>query len=115
MRLFEGTQFDIPPRCDRCEKLLEECDCSEVIAPPDFAAPESQTAAVKVEKRKRGKVVTVIEGLTAADNDLHTLVTDLKNLCGSGGTIRGDLIEIQGNHQERITQRLQAMGFRIRR
>jgi len=61
-----------------------------------------------------GKQVTVLSGLTAAANDLDSLVTALKNLCGAGGTIKGDSIEIHGDHIPKISVHLRQMGYRIR-
>lgn len=42
MRLFEGTEWDQPPKCDRCGRLEDDCDCPP--PPKVFAAPENQTA-----------------------------------------------------------------------
>lgn len=112
MRLFEGTEFDIPPRCDRCEQLEEECTCPP--EPEPLIPPEKQTARLRVEKRKRGKVVTVIQGLPSAGNDLPTLLTKLKSTCGAGGTIKDDTIEIQGDHLERVRTALQEIGFKTK-
>ena len=71
MRLFEGTQWDRPPRCDECGELEEDCVCP----PPakELTPPEKQTARLAVEKRKKGKVVTVVRGLPAEENDLPKL------------------------------------------
>ncbi len=68
-RLFAGTPFDIPPTCDRCEKLEEECDCPPMVEEKTWKAPETQTAKIKIEKRKKGKIVTLVTGLLAIDND----------------------------------------------
>jgi len=114
MRLFEGTQFDRPPTCDRCGELESVCQCPPLpTPPPERVAPEKQTAKVAVEKRKRGKQVTVVRGLAAADNDLPELLTQLKTHCGAGGTVKDDLLEIQGSHADRIRQRLKAIGYRV--
>src|SRR5205823_4637656 len=48
-------------------------------------------------KGRGGKVVTVIAGLTGTPEALSTLASELKRACGTGGTVRGDLIEIQGD------------------
>lgn len=115
MRLFEGTQFDRPPTCERCGELESVCVCPPAPSPPpERIAPEKQTAKLTVEKRKKGKQVTVVRGLPAAGNDLPDLLTRLKTSCGAGGTIKDDSLEIQGNHAERIRQTLQQMGYRVR-
>ena len=111
MRLFEGTKWDRPPRCERCGELEESCTCP----PPSkvLTAPEKQTARLNVEKRKKGKVVTVVRGLPAEENDLPTLLGQLKTACGAGGTVKDDLLEIQGNHLARVRDLLAGLGYRV--
>ncbi|NQT11976.1 MAG: translation initiation factor [Planctomycetes bacterium] len=112
MRLFEGTLWDRPPRCERCGELEESCTCPP---PPNvLTAPENQTARLNVEKRKKGKVVTVVRGLPAEENDLPTLLGQLKTACGAGGALKDDLLEIQGNHLERVRGLLAGIGYRVR-
>lgn len=112
MRLLAGTEWDKPPTCERCGELEEACTCP----PPAkvYAKPASQTAKLAVEKRKRGKIMTVVRGLSAADNDLPALLSTLKNTCGAGGTVKDDLIEIQGDHHERIRTTLTKIGYKVR-
>lgn len=112
MRLFEGTEFDVPPRCDRCKKLEEECQCEPI--PEPKLPPSDQTASVRSEKRKRGKMVTVVSGLNANDCDLESLVSTLKNHCGAGGTVKDDVIEIQGEQTERVRSKLRELGYKLR-
>lgn len=112
MRLFEGTEFDVPPRCERCGELEEDCKC--LPEPPARIPPEKQTARLAVEKRKKGKLVTVIRGLTAEGNDLPGLLKQLKNQCGAGGTLKEEILEIQGNHLERLRDALKEIGFRVK-
>jgi translation initiation factor 1 len=112
MRLFEGTPWDRPPRCERCGELEENCVC-----PPrarTYTPPEKQTARLATEKRKKGKMVTVVRGLAADDNDLPALLSRLKTACGAGGTLKDDLLEIQGDHLPRVRALLQEIGYRVR-
>jgi translation initiation factor 1 len=110
MRLFEGTPFDVPPRCERCEELEEDCKCPP--GPKHRTPPEKQTAKLAVEKRKRGKSVTVVRGL--ADSDLPWLLKQLKSACGAGGAVKDDTLEIQGNQMERMREELLGMGYRVK-
>lgn len=112
MRLFEGTQWDRPPRCERCGELEEACTCPPL--PKVLTPPEKQTARLNVEKRKKGKVVTVVRGLAADENDLPGLLGQLKAACGAGGTVKGDELEIQGDHLERLRGLLAEIGYRVR-
>ena len=110
MRLFEGTPFDRPPRCERCEELEEDCKCPP--GPKHRKPPEKQTAKLAVEKRKRGKSVTVVRGL--ADSDLPWLLKELKSACGAGGAVKEGVLEIQGNQVERLREQLLKMGYRVK-
>lgn len=112
MRLFEGTPFDRPPRCERCDELEEECCCEPEPAP--LIPPGKQTARLAKEKRKKGKMVTVIRGLPIEGNDLPELLTKLKNSCGAGGSLKEDLLEIQGDQLDRVRQELLKMGFKVK-
>ena len=112
MRLFEGTPWDRPPRCERCGELEEDCQCPPE-APPQVP-PEKQTARLAIEKRRKGKVVTVVRGLPAQDNDLAQLLSRLKTACGAGGTLKDDELEIQGRQLDRVRETLRQIGYRVK-
>ncbi len=114
MRLFEGTPFDQPPRCERCGELEERCDCP-VIEQPSWQQipPEKQRARLAVEKRKKGKSVTVVRGLSPTGNNLAELLAQLKATCGAGGALKEDMLEIQGRHLERVGKYLRDLGYRV--
>jgi translation initiation factor 1 len=115
MRLFEGTQWDCPPTCQRCGKLETDCKCPSPTTEELRIPPEQQTAIVSVEKRKKGKLVTVLTGLEPQPLVIAELFTRLKSACGSGGTIRDASVEIQGDHQEKICGLLEGLGYRVKR
>jgi translation initiation factor 1 len=107
MRLFAGTKYDQPPKCDRCGALEADCAC------PPLAA--GQVVRLAVEKRKQGKVVTVIRGFVGPRHDLPALLSRLKSQCGAGGAIHDDGLEIQGDHVERLCAVLTEWGYRVKR
>jgi len=111
MRVFEGTQWDAPPRCEHCGELEEDCQCPP--PPKEYLAPEKQTATLSVEKRTRGKVVTLVRNLAAEDNDLPDLLARLKNVCGTSGTVKDEALEIQGDHLQRVHELLSQIGYRV--
>lgn len=74
---------------------------------------KNSSKPVKVRKVKRKKaLLTVILNLTLDEKELKDLATRLKRLCGSGGTIRDGVIEVQGDHVERIRTELKSQGIR---
>ena len=114
MRLLAGTVFDRPPHCPRCDRLETECQCPPDPVGSNLLSPKQQTAKLSVERRKKGKTVTVIRGLAAANNDLPSLLTKLKDSCGAGGTIEGDELEIQGDQRDKLLKKLGEIGYRVR-
>lgn len=115
MRLLAGTPFDREPHCERCDLPESRCQCPPV--PPQQPLtkdPARQTARLATEKRKHGRVMTVVRGLAPQDNDLPALLKRLKSACGAGGTLSGGVIEIQGDQAARIRTELQAMGYKVK-
>lgn len=111
-RLFSGTPWDQPPQCERCGALQSACQC-----PPQLKSllpPEKQTAKVAVEKRKKGKLVTVVRGLSPTESDLTALLTKLQTSCGAGGSVQADCVEVQGDHAERVRELLRTVGYQVK-
>jgi len=63
---------------------------------------------------RSGKVVTVIHGLPARGPALDALAAELKRLCGAGGTVKDGVVEIQGDHRERVAEKLRALGHTVK-
>ena len=77
--------------------------------------PPAGAGVVRVSREKGGrggKTVTVVRGL--ADSDLKAVAGDLKRLCGSGGSIKGNAVEIQGDHREKVAAHLRSTGHIVR-
>ena len=92
--------------------MEEACACPP--EPRQQIPPEQQTARLSVEKRKKGKLVTVVRGLAADGNDLPALLTQLKSACGAGGALKDDVLEIQGNQLDRAGKLLLELGYRVK-
>lgn len=65
-------------------------------------------------KGRGGKGVTLIEGLPLAESDLKVLAKELKQLCGTGGTVKSGVIEIQGEHRDKIKPFLEHKGYSVK-
>ena len=77
--------------------------------------PQQQTAYLHRESKGRGgKSVTLVKNLTLSTTDMKTLAKKLKTICGSGGTVKKGMIEIQGEHRENIAAALEKMGYKVR-
>ena len=98
--------------CPNCRRPVRECVC------PKGAPGAAKPGAVRVSREtqgRAGKGVTVITGLPLALTDLETLATKLKKRCGSGGTVRDGVIEIQGDHRDVIVAELLKAGWQAKR
>lgn len=97
--------------CPRCENPVRECSCVDSV-------PTSVTDGVirirREVKGRRGKTVTTIRGIPGTPTDLKALLKDLKKQCGSGGALKDDVIEIQGDHVDKLVRALAARGFTVR-
>jgi len=72
-----------------------------------------QRISVKVDRRRYGKEVTVIEGLNPTDIDLEDLSKYMKGRLACGGTVKGTSIELQGNHKDRVKELLVSKGYSV--
>jgi translation initiation factor 1 len=59
--------------------------------------------------------VTTVWDLPLEENDLKDLAAVLKQRCGTGGTVKGGRIEIQGDQRERIVAELEKLGYKVKR
>jgi translation initiation factor 1 len=104
-----STDPEFIKRCPRC--CSYPCRCRK----PKSKPPQEQTAAIRRETKGRGgKTVTVIFGLELTQEDMKGLTTELKHACGTGGTVKDNTIEIQGDHREKIASKLRSMGYKTK-
>jgi translation initiation factor 1 len=82
-------------------------------APSGF--PDDGVVRISREKGGRGgKTVTVVRGLPERGAALDARLSELKRLCGAGGTLRDGNVEVQGDHRERIAERLRGLGYKVK-
>lgn len=89
--------------CPKCGLPAQACVCSEI-------AKTSQTIEVKTEKRRFGKVSTIISGFDDGV-DVKSIAKKLKAKRACGGTVKNNVIELQGNHKGSIRSTLKELGF----
>ncbi|RLE64789.1 MAG: stress response translation initiation inhibitor YciH [Thermoprotei archaeon] len=72
---------------------------------------EQAIIRIRLEKRRRHKEVTIIEGIDSKSVNLKEIATQLKSKLACGGTVKENRIELQGDHRERVKELLANMGF----
>lgn len=77
--------------------------------------PEKQNLRVQATRSgRKGKTVTVISGFQTKPETLQALVKQLKTQCGSGGTVKDNEIEIQGEHKQKLLEILIKLGYKAK-
>jgi len=99
--------------CSKCKKPIVGCVCSK-----SAATPPSGDGVVRVgreTKGRKGKGMTLITGVPLPANELKKLAKELKQKCGTGGTLKDGVIEIQGDHRDALIEMLKARGWTVKR
>ncbi len=77
--------------------------------------PQQQTVYLHRDSKGRaGGTMTLVKNLVLSEEDTKDLAKKLKQLCGSGGTVKEGVIEIQGEHREKIAEALKKMGYKVK-
>lgn len=98
--------------CPECGRPVGDCVCGSKRP----AAPTDGTVRVGREtKGRKGKGVTVVTGVPLEGVELADLAKQLKNRCGAGGTVKNGIIEIQGDHRDRVVAELQQRGWTVKK
>lgn len=98
--------------CPDCGRPVADCLCNRKKAVP---AGDGIVRVGRETKGRKGKGVTVISGVPLDHKGLLGLAKALKSRCGSGGTVKDGVIEIQGDHREALVPELEKKGWRVKR
>ncbi|WP_210547149.1 translation initiation factor Sui1 [Rhodoferax sp. PAMC 29310] len=98
--------------CPTCRQATADCRCSAAKPTP---AGDGIVRVSRETKGRAGKGVTLVRGLTLDPLALMTLGKQLKTACGSGGTVKDGVIEVQGDHCDRVIEALKGQGFTVKR
>lgn len=101
--------------CPACRQPMAQCRCKALAAAAAAPAGDGIARVSLDTKGRRGKGVTVISGVPLGAAALAQLGKQLKAACGSGGTVKDGVIEVQGDHREAVMAALQKQGFRVKR
>jgi len=98
--------------CPRCRQPLKKCACGRELSVP---RGDGIVRVGRQTQGRKGKGVTVVTGVPLTAPELARLGKELKKKCGTGGTVKDGVIEIQGDHRDRLVAELQARGWTVKR
>jgi translation initiation factor 1 len=97
--------------CPTCRQALAQCICKANSAP----AGDGVVKVSRQTKGRGGKAVTLVSGLALDADALAVLGKQLRTACGCGGTVKDGVIEVQGDHCEKVMQALTKQGYKPKR
>lgn len=97
--------------CPECRQPVEACRCGDAQAP----AGDGIVRVSRETKGRKGKGVTLITGIPLAGKELKDYAKTLKAKCGTGGTVKDGVVEIQGDHRDLLVPLLQEKGWTVRK
>lgn len=91
----------------------EDDPFADIPDPEEDLARSEQQATVRMETRRYGKPMTIVEGLDPKVVDLKELASELKRALATGGSVDDGKIELQGDHADRLPNLLEERGFQV--
>ena len=103
--------------CPHCGLAQKRCQCRRNPrgAGRDTAPGDGIVRVQREKKGRKGKTVTTVTGVPLAPDALRELAGDLKRRCGTGGSLKDGVIEIQGDHRDTLVAELQERGYTVKR
>ena len=98
--------------CPDCRKPVADCICKALTAVP---AGDGIVRVSRETKGRGGKGVTLVKGVALDAAALTALGKQLKAACGTGGTVKDGVIEVQGDHCDKVIELLRAKGMTVKR
>ena len=98
--------------CPACGKPVANCACRKAGTP---LAGDGVVRIGRETRGRKGKCVTVITGISPDPEGLRALTKQLKQRCGTGGTVKAGVIQIQGDHRDILVEELKARGYVVKR
>jgi len=98
--------------CPDCHKPAVKCVCRKGQSIPKS---DGIVRLMRETKGRKGKGVTLITGVPLDHDGLKGLAKSLKQKCGSGGSLKNGIIEIQGDHRDVLEKELGRLGYKVKR
>ncbi len=98
--------------CADCSRPIAECVCGQN---ESTFKGDGIVRVGRERKGRKGKSVTIITGVALGRQQLVKLAKELKKKCGTGGTVKDGVIEIQGNHLSLLVEELKKRGWTVKR
>ena len=103
--------------CPKCHKQVSGCSCKKKqrrFEPLPQFKPDGIIRIRRETKGRKGKTVTTVFGFDLDDQAVKALAKDLKQHCGTGGSVKDGVIVVQGDHRGAVKGFLEGNGFKVK-
>ncbi|GGK85987.1 translation initiation factor Sui1 [Amphritea balenae] len=100
--------------CPGCKEAVDSCICDQLADQQRLGELDGIVRIRRETSGRKGKGVTTLSGIPLAEKELKALAKKLKQQCGTGGALKDGIIEIQGDHREKLKQLLEKQGFKVK-
>ena len=101
--------------CPSCQKPALKCSCKKKKSSTQTNIKYDGIIRIQREvKGRKGKTVTTVSGFQINVDELKNLAAQLKRHCGTGGSVKGGVIILQGDHRETLITELKNRGFKAK-
>lgn len=100
--------------CPRCHEAVDQCKCEQLDEQERLSALDGIVRIRREVAGRKGKGVTTVTGIPQTGAELKVLLKALKQRCGTGGTVKDGVLEIQGDHRDTVAAFLEKKGFKVK-
>ncbi|SFC30190.1 translation initiation factor 1 [Marinospirillum celere] len=109
--VYSTEQGDL---CPACNEPKNACKCEQIADQERLSQLDGIVRIRRETAGRKGKGVTTVTGVPLSRPDLKKLTAVLKKQCGTGGALKDNVIEIQGDQRDKVRELLQARGFKVK-
>jgi translation initiation factor 1 len=100
--------------CPGCGEALDQCRCKEIADESRLTQLDGVVRIRRETSGRKGKGVTTLSGIPLKESELKALLKKLKQACGTGGALKEGVVEIQGDHRDKLKTLLEKEGFTVK-
>ena len=100
--------------CPGCSQAIKHCGCEQIVEQQRMAGLDGTVRIYRETKGRKGKGVTLVKGVPLAEKELKALAKIIKQQCGTGGSVKEGVIEIQGDQRTLLKTFLEKRNFNVK-
>lgn len=100
--------------CPSCHQAEASCICADLAEKDRLKGLDGIVRLRRETSGRKGKAVTTLSGVPLPEPELKSLLKRLKQGCGSGGAVKEGIIEIQGDHRDKLKDMLEKEGYTVK-